>query len=271
MEEGLFKGGIVLRTRVITSIILLLIIVPAVLYGGWPFRLVMAGVAIIACTELIHMAKISRAIAPSVITYVGTLSIVFYDYLVDFIPGHLSNAIIPVFSVIILLICTVLVQGYDFTKAGVSGLTMFYVGLGGYSAITIRNADLALFLFILFVIYTTDIGAYFIGSKIGKRKLAPRLSPNKTIEGSLGGTLLALVVAAIYLSFFSFNYTYGTMLVIAVILSITGQFGDLLESAFKRHFGVKDSGHILPGHGGILDRFDSTLFTLTMALMLGIV
>lgn len=260
-----------MRTRVKTSIILLLIIVPAILYGGWPFRIVIAGVAILASTELIHMAKISRAIAPSIITYIGTLSIVFYDYLVDFIPSHISNGIIPILSVLILLICTVIVKGYDFTKAGVSALTMFYVGLGAYSTITIRNANLALFLFILFVIYTTDIGAYFIGSKIGKRKLAPNLSPNKTIEGSLGGITAAVIVAAIYLNFFTFNYTYGMMLVIAVILSITGQFGDLLESAFKRHFGVKDSGNILPGHGGILDRFDSTLFTLTMALILGIV
>lgn len=260
-----------MRKRIITSIVLLLIIVPAIFYGGWPFRLVMGAVVIIAATELIHMAKISRAIAPSMITYIGTLSIVFYDYLAGFIPEHLSHAIIPILSLILLLICTVLVEGYDFTKAGVSGLTMFYVGLGGYAAITIRNADLALFLFILLVIYTTDIGAYFIGSMVGKRKLAPKLSPNKTIEGSLGGILSALLVAAIYLNFFSFNYTYGTMLIMAVILSVTGQFGDLLESAFKRHFRVKDSGNILPGHGGILDRFDSTLFTLTMALILGVI
>lgn len=260
-----------MRTRIKTSIILLLVIVPAILIGGWAFRLVMGAIVTIACTELIHMAKISRSIAPSIITYIGTLSIVFYDYLLEFIPAHLNNAIIPLLSILFLLICTVLIKGYDFTKAGVSGLTMFYVGLGGYAAITIRNVDLALFLFILFVIYSTDIGAYFIGSMIGKRKLAPTLSPNKTIEGSLGGIITALIVAAIYLNFFSFTYSYGVMLVIAVILSVTGQFGDLLESAFKRHFGVKDSGDILPGHGGILDRFDSTLFTLSMALVLGVI
>lgn len=260
-----------MRKRVITSIVLLLIIVPAVLYGGWPFSIVMGGIVTIACTELIHMAKISRAIVPSIITYIGTLSILFHDYLIVILPNHLNDALIPILSVLVLLICTVLVKGYDFTKAGISALTMFYVGLGGYSAITIRNEDLALFIFILLVIYTTDIGAYFIGSMIGKRKLAPMLSPNKTIEGSLGGMLAAVAVAAIYLNFFSFNYTYPVMLVMAAILSITGQFGDLLESAFKRHFDVKDSGDILPGHGGVLDRFDSTLFTLTMALILGII
>lgn len=260
-----------MRTRVKTSIVLLLIILPAVLYGNWAFSLVIGIVALLGSMELLHMAKISRAITPSFITYIGTLSIVFYDYIQAMIPMHLNDAIIPIFAVIFLLICTVLVKGYDFTKAGVSALTMFYVGAGAHAAITIRNADLALFIFILLVVLSTDIGAYFIGSKIGKRKLSPHLSPNKTIEGSLGGIVLSLIMATIYLNFFSFNYTYITMLVLAVILSITGQFGDLLESAFKRHFEVKDSGHVLPGHGGILDRFDSTLFTLTMALLLGLV
>ena len=260
-----------MRTRVKTSIVLLLIILPAVLYGGWSFSLVIGIVALLGSMELLHMAKISRAITPSFITYIGTLSIVFYDYIKGLIPTHLNDAIIPIFAVIFLLICTVLIKDYDFTKAGVSGLTMFYVGIGAYSAITIRNADLALFIFILLVVLSTDIGAYFIGSMIGKRKLSPHISPNKTIEGSLGGIAVSLIMATIYLNFFSFNYTYITMLVLAVILSITGQFGDLLESAFKRHFEVKDSGHILPGHGGILDRFDSTLFTLTMALILGLV
>ena len=81
-----------------------------------------------------------------------------------------------------------------------------------------------------------------------------------------------MLFRSVYLRFaaFTYTYSYGTMLIIAVVLSATGQFGDLIESAFKRHFGVKDSGHIIPGHGGILDRFDSVLFTLMMALVLGI-
>src|SRR5699024_10694406 len=166
---------------------------------------------------------------------------------------------------------TVVIHDYDFTKAGVSALTMFYVGLGGYAAVTIRNSNLALFLFILLVVMSTDIGAYFIGSQIGKNKLAPQLSPNKTIEGFIGGIMSAILVAFIYFIFFDFRYSKGIMLLVAGILSVTGQFGDLLESSFKRHFSVKDSGKILSGHGGILDRFDSTLFTLSMAFILGVV
>ena len=147
---------------------------------------------------------------------------------------------------------------------------MGYIGVGSQAAIIIRQEDLAIFVFILLVIVSTDIGAYFVGSKIGKRKLAPLLSPNKSVEGSIGGIVLALLTTSIYLNFITLPYSYIIMLLIAIILSITGQFGDLLESAFKRHFGVKDSGTILPGHGGILDRFDSILFTLSMALILGV-
>src|SRR5699024_1321966 len=165
----------------------------------------------------------------------------------------------------------VIIHYYNSNQAGISALIMFYVGLGGYAAVTIRESNLALFLFILLVVMSTDIGAYFIGSKIGKNKLAPQLSPNKTIEGFIGGIISAMIVAFIYLIFFDFKYSTGIMLLIAGILSVTGQFGDLLESSFKRHFSVKDSGKILPGHGGILDRFDSALFTLSMAFILGVV
>ncbi|HLR88880.1 MAG TPA: phosphatidate cytidylyltransferase [Atopostipes sp.] len=260
-----------MRQRVITSIVLLVVLVPAIIIGGWPFNIVMGLIALLGSIELIHMAKISRKLLPSIVTYIGTLSIVFFDYIAVYLPDTWSNGFIPIFSLMFLLIGTVTIREYDFTKAGISALTMFYVGLGGYAAITIREANLALFLFILLITISTDVGAYFIGSLIGKNKLAPLLSPNKTVEGSIGGIISALIMAAIYLNFSNFHYSDGIMLLVAGVLSVTGQFGDLLESSLKRHFAVKDSGNILPGHGGILDRFDSALFTLSMAFILGIV
>lgn len=260
-----------MRTRIITSIVLVVVLVPAVIYGGWPFNVLIGLIALLGSMELIHMAKISRRIIPSFITYIGAFSVVFYEVMAEFLPDHLMNGIIPILSILFLLICTVVVKGYDFTKAGISALTVFYLGFGGYSAVAVRSANLYLFLFILLVAVSTDVGAYFVGSLMGKRKLAPTISPNKTWEGSVGGVLIAVIVAAIYLRFFEFTYSYGTMLIMSIILSVTGQFGDLIESAFKRHFGVKDSGHLIPGHGGILDRFDNVLFSLMMAVLLGIV
>lgn len=114
------------------------------------------------------------------------------------------------------------------------------------------------------MIWATDSGAYFIGKATGKRKLWPEISPNKTVEGSLGGVVCALIVAILFGLFADMNATVLTLMAITVILSIFGQLGDLVQSAFKRHFNVKDSGNILPGHGGILDRFDSLLFVLPL-------
>ena len=259
-----------MRQRVKTSIVLAVLIIPAVLFGGWSYNIIIGAVALIGTMELLQMANIDTKSLPSIATYIGTLSIVYYHMIASYIPEQLSDGIIPVFAVLLLLISTVIVPGFNFTKAGISALTMGYVGVGSQAAIIIRQEDLAIFVFILLVIVSTDIGAYFIGSKIGKRKLAPLLSPNKSVEGSIGGIVLALLTTSIYLNFITLPYSYIIMLLIAIILSITGQFGDLLESAFKRHFGVKDSGTILPGHGGILDRFDSILFTLSMALILGV-
>lgn len=260
-----------MKQRVITSIVLALVLIPAVLIGGWTYQIAIGLIVLIGATEVIKMAKLESMPVPAVITYSGTLSIAYYDLIETFIPAHLPNALIPLFSILLLLVCTVMIRGYNFSSAGISVLTMFYIGLGGYATIRIRTANFALFIFILLVVVITDISAYFIGSKLGKNKLAPLLSPNKTIEGFLGGIVMSFVAAAIYLNFFTFKYTYGTMLVMAIILSITGQFGDLLESSLKRHYNVKDSGDILPGHGGILDRFDSTLFTLSVAFLLGVV
>ena len=259
-----------MRQRVKTSIVLAVLIIPAVLFGGWSYNLIIGAVALIGTMELLQMANIDTKSLPSIATYIGTLSIVYYHMIASYIPEQLSDGIIPVFAVLLLLISTVIVPGFNFTKAGISALTMGYVGVGSQAAIIIRQEDLAIFVFILLVIVSTDIGAYFIGSKIGKHKLAPLLSPNKSVEGSIGGIVLALLTTSIYLNFITLPYSYIIMLLIAIILSITGQFGDLLESAFKRHFGVKDSGTILPGHGGILDRFDSILFTLSMAMILGV-
>lgn len=260
-----------MRQRIITGIILIALLLPTVIYGGWLFNLVIAILCLIGSIEILRMAKIDRKIAPSIITYVGLLSIVFYEQFTLVIPENINQAIIPLLSVMLLLMSTVLVDNYDFTKAGISALAMFYLGLGGYGAVRVRDADLALLFFVMLVVFTTDMGAYFIGSKIGKRKLVPKISPNKTVEGAIGGIVSALVLAAVYLSFFSFNYSYSIMLAIALILSISGQFGDLIASRLKRHFNVKDAGTIFPGHGGVLDRFDSVLFTLAMAILLGIV
>jgi phosphatidate cytidylyltransferase len=121
--------------------------------------------------------------------------------------------------------------------------------------------------------WATDTGAYFVGRAIGRHKLIPSVSPAKTVEGAIGGVLMAIIVAWLYVLFVLKPFAQLSMLpvgltVFAILIAIVAQIGDLAESLFKRDAGVKDSSRLLPGHGGILDRFDSLLFVLPVAYVL---
>lgn len=132
--------------------------------------------------------------------------------------------------------------------------------------------SLVALLYALFIVWLTDSGAYMIGRKLGRHKLAPHISPNKTWEGSVGGTVVATIVVSVFWYFFPFGgHSLTTMVILTLIFSIVGQLGDLVESALKRYYGVKDSGKILPGHGGILDRFDSLLLVLPVIHLFGLI
>ena len=124
--------------------------------------------------------------------------------------------------------------------------------------------------YVFAVVWSTDIAAYMVGRKIGKHKLWPVISPNKTWEGSIGAVIWAVIIAAIYVTLVPTGRNNALMIILAFFLSIVGQIGDLVESAYKRFYGVKDSGKMLPGHGGILDRFDSMLFVLPVVAFMGI-
>jgi len=131
-----------------------------------------------------------------------------------------------------------------------------------------RAIDLSIPLFIIFTIWVNDSMAYIGGSLIGKSPLAKKISPNKTKEGTLCGILFSLVFAWIWFQFISKSeYAQIHWVILALISSIIGTTGDLIESQIKRWAGVKDSGQMLPGHGGALDRFDSIIFSASFAFI----
>ena len=144
-----------------------------------------------------------------------------------------------------------------------------------YSAVEIRQwpQGLAVLIFVILGCTINDVAAYFVGKAFGAHKLAPTISPGKTVEGGLGG----MISSVILMSFFAFLYSsrtgiavpYGWLLLYLFLASVVGQFGDLAMSTIKRTVGIKDFGHILPGHGGILDRFDSFLFVAPFAVIYG--
>lgn len=135
---------------------------------------------------------------------------------------------------------------------------VFLLGYRGRSTLQISGGDLLLFLFGL--LWVGDTAAMWVGKAFGKHKLAPTVSPNKTVEGFIGGILGALAIGVLMI-FWKFSAVHWYhVLVLAIGCSIFGQLGDLVESMWKRSLGIKDSSALIPGHGGVLDRFDSLLF-----------
>ena len=116
--------------------------------------------------------------------------------------------------------------------------------------------------FLLALAFSNDTGAFYFGKLFGKHKLYPSISPNKTWEGALGGLLSSLIVSLFFLRATAFQAIEPAIVILVVCLSVAGQLGDLAESMLKRNHGTKDSGSILPGHGGILDRIDGILFSI---------
>ncbi len=138
-----------------------------------------------------------------------------------------------------------------------------YIGLGLSWLVRLRYEDsengALLILFMLSVIWTGDASAYFIGRSFGRTPLSPEISPKKTLEGAIGGFLGSLVTGALFGVFLMESRSMLTILILAAVISVAGQLGDLAESALKRSSGVKDSSKVLPGHGGFLDRLDSLI------------
>ncbi|CYW33400.1 phosphatidate cytidylyltransferase [Streptococcus suis] len=263
-----------LQKRVIFGGIALAIFIPFLLVGGMAFQFFVGLLAIIATAELIKMHRLAPNSIEGVLAMLASLvlALPLQNYL-TFLPtdGNYTAYAIVVF---LLLGSTVFNIGhYNYSDVVFPIASSFYVGIGFHSLILARMAGLNKVFFALCLVWATDIGAYLIGRQIGRRKLLPKVSPNKTVEGFVGGILSAVVVAIIFLivdKSLLAGYSFGMMLLLVVIFSIFSQFGDLVESAIKRHFGVKDSGKIIPGHGGILDRFDGMIFVFPIMHFFGL-
>lgn len=259
-----------MKQRVITAVIALIIFIPIIVYGGLAIELAAGFLACVALFELFKMKGLALRSFEGIVSLLATLSLVLplSDW-VSFLPQEKGDFSLFYFFVMVLLATQVLSKNrYTIEEAAFPVLASLYVGMGFHFFVEARMKSLIVLLFALFIVWATDIGAYMIGRQIGKRKLIPEISPNKTVEGAIGGVVSALVVALIYLLIFPgkeyFGLPSGILFLCTAFFSCAGQFGDLVESAIKRHYNVKDSGNILPGHGGILDRFDSLLFVFPL-------
>jgi phosphatidate cytidylyltransferase len=138
--------------------------------------------------------------------------------------------------------------------------------LMGFKEYTVTGFKPKIILGFFFLLWTSDTGAYLVGMTLGRHPFFPRISPKKSWEGFIGGVVLTLLIAWVISNYFTFLSTYD-WLIIGLIIAVTGAIGDLIESLLKRSLNVKDSGNILPGHGGILDRFDSVIFAAPLVFV----
>lgn len=271
-----------MKTRILTALIALPILILSVIlpsflpqtpYANWLF-LIIAGLAFAAgLFEFFTLTKKLELKADARLGYLGA-AIFFVAFLFD-APAKAPDLLL--LTIALFIIAVFISQTFrfraDFSKmltgVGATVLGVFYVAfLGGFIISTrvgfensiVPNLSTKLLSFFFLVLMGSDSGAYFAGKAFGKHKLAPKISPGKTWEGSIGGILASLAFAALAHFWFLPELTLAYALPLAAVMSVVGALGDLAESAMKRGSDVKDAANILPGHGGLLDRLDSLVF-----------
>jgi len=260
-----------LKQRVITAAVSLPLIIFAVWFGDPWFSLLIAAVALVGTSEFYHLIADSGKGCP--LTYFGllwALALVLSPHYknisvsnVDILPLAIT---LPIVISLVWLLCRSpqekAFHNWAWTIAGA-----LYVGwmLSYWLGLRILEDGRNWVYLAMFTTFANDTGAFFVGRAWGKHKLATAISPGKTWEGAIGG-LLSAIVGAIAISnipvlFFPSPIKYWQVILLGFLISLFAQVGDLVESLLKRNMGVKQSGKLLPGHGGILDRFDSLIFT----------
>jgi len=250
--------------RIVTAIAGIPLVLGLAWLGGWYFYALRSVIALLSVHELVRMLHGVNWPINGVWAQILSICVLMRPVLPDWELWMLAGAL--AFSVFLLR------TGPDRWLERMAGtllgavypvLFISYLIDVHWGAAEMMGSQSAfwLVLMLLCLIWATDTGAYYTGKTFGKHKLAPSISPNKTWEGSVGGLVLAIVVAGLFKEYLLPDLTWMDAIVLAVLGGVWGQLGDLLESALKRNVGVKDSGKMLPGHGGMLDRFDSLIFT----------
>jgi phosphatidate cytidylyltransferase len=253
-----------LKQRVITAAVGVPLIIFAIWFGDPWFSLLIAAAALAGTYEFYHMANFDRR---EPLLYVGLL----WSLALVLSPHYRSTDVLPIVITATVLISLIWLlcrssgekafRNWAWTIVGalyVGWMLSYWLNLRGL-------ADGRNWVYLaMLTIFANDTGAFFIGRARGRHKLAPAISPAKTWEGAIGGLMSAIlgaIVVTMILNLISpFTFKYWQIILFGFLVSLFAQLGDLVESLLKRNMGVKESGSLLPGHGGILDRFDSIIF-----------
>jgi len=286
-----------MKKRLLTAIVLIIILVPAIYIGGFYFLTIGVLLSMIASFEMMNMFSTKSTVLNNYRYIIPLLSgfIVILIYLATiygFNPIASNNFdiknVLPIiwFIVVFVLILISIIGSFIFIKGSQAhdimacimtlcycGLVMGFVISVNYLEPNISFIEHDIFLpwgtrsfgYLISIVVATDTFAYLVGSKFGKHKLCPEISPKKSTEGALGGLLAGGIIGTIVAYLLKVINLHNSLLILAVfifslIISVTVQIGDLVASKFKRSYDIKDYGKIFPGHGGVLDRFDSLIY-----------
>jgi phosphatidate cytidylyltransferase len=248
--------------RIVTALVLVPIFVYTVVWAQpWVFWLAVAMVSSLCFREYSALVGLHHIQPPGLFGYAAGLVLLILPQ-----PQFAFLVIVAVLALALSLRSRELAEALPFAGALVLGILYTYGAMR--CAVELRSIDMYWLLFALSLNWVGDVAAFYVGRTIGRHKLAPRISPGKSWEGSIASVVAACLYAALYFPRLLPHVPLLEALAVAAIGNVSGQIGDLCESALKRGAGVKDSGNLLPGHGGWLDRVDSSLFALPVVYFL---
>jgi len=264
-------------TRVISGAVMVLLLVPCIIFSDTiALDIIISALSLMACYEMLGCIKYRNVWAISVPAYIISVFLPLTVRVLD-LKMSMSNLVVVVFVAFMFYILSYSVFSHGKhspMNASTVFVMIFYIIFGFSSIIAIRESANGQYLFLLVFIsaWVSDTGAYFAGVFFGKHKLIPDVSPKKTVEGAVGGLLcclLGFIVFGVVLErFFSCDPCYILLAVMGVLLCIISICGDLIASLVKRNYELKDYGNLIPGHGGIMDRFDSIIATASILYLL---
>ncbi len=268
-----------MKLRIITAIIALCVLMPFIIFSDTFMLLIFSGVlSAVAIGEMFNCIGILKKLYITIPAMLVSTAAVLLTRLLPNDGNYLAVAFIVYFIFLLYtLTAAVFSRGkFDVTTAALGAMTTVYISFGFSSIVLLRDMPNGQYLFILAFLtpWMCDSFAYFTGMAIGKHKLIPDVSPKKTVEGAIGGIIFGTAAIVGYGSLVG-HYLLADvsariipLVIVGIILCIISQCGDLIASLIKRHYNIKDYGKVFPGHGGVLDRFDSIIVTAPILYIL---
>jgi len=254
-----------MKTRLLTGTLMALVLFPLIFVPVVAFQAILGVLLVVAVFELAHLYRRRGVLPPEGAVYTLLAAVSLYTVvLVTVQTEHAFPWLLVVASgvTIVGLSFVLFSERLPFETFSRLFFGSFYLAFTFAALALVHTLGAMLFIYLLMLTMVTDMFAYFIGISIGRRKLAPKISPKKTVEGFVGGLVVAVTLATVFAEVFDIS-PFPNLLVlilVGVVVSIAAQLGDLAASRIKRAHGAKDFSNLFPGHGGLLDRFDSTLF-----------